>query len=110
MRNVALRTQLFWIVMEVPYFVSVHFSRHKIGVEHFVKTNRDDMGGEPEADRNTLVTHGMLINAEALINMARKRLCHKSHSKTIESMHAIQSAINEDDPCLASRLVPMYLS
>ena len=40
-----IRTQMFWIEMEdIPTFVSVHLVRHKIGVEHFVKSNRLDRG------------------------------------------------------------------
>ena len=41
-----IRTQMFWIeVLGIPSFASVHFVRHKIGVEHFVSTNREDRGG-----------------------------------------------------------------
>ena len=38
-----MRTQLFWIEMKmIPTFVSVHLTRHKVGTEHWVQTNRDD--------------------------------------------------------------------
>ena len=32
-------------ITDLPYWVSVHLVRHKIGVEHFVKTQRSDRGG-----------------------------------------------------------------
>jgi hypothetical protein len=48
----------------------------------------------------------MLINAQALINMARKRLCNKSHIATIEVMKEIKKQVNYRDPELADRLVP----
>ena len=44
---------------------SVHFVRHKIGVEHFVKTNREDRGGmgDEQINRLTPVNHAMLIHS-----------------------------------------------
>ena len=102
-----IRTQIFWIRMfDIPSFVSVHFVRHKIGVEHFVQTNREDRGGEPDAGRWSLVNHGMLINAQALIQIARKRLCNQSHTETIKTMLNIKTAIAEVDPFLCGFLVP----
>lgn len=100
------RTQMFWVEMsDIPTFVSVHFVRHKIGVEHFVKSNRDDRGGNGKEDRNTPVNHAMLINAEALITMARKRLCKKAHQKTVEVMEAIRQAVGDEDLELYKRMV-----
>jgi len=91
------RTQLYWIEMiGIPSFVSTHFVRHKIGVEHFVQTNRDDRGADTVADRNTPVNHAMLINAQALINMARKRLCFNTHQKTRKAMVAIKKAVEPE--------------
>lgn len=101
-----MRTQLFWVEMiDVPTFVSVHFVRHKIGVEHFVMSNRDDRGGDEEVNRWTPVNHGMLLNAQALINMARKRLCRKSHDITRKVMIAIGNAITELDSDLGKYMV-----
>lgn len=103
------RTQLFWLEMQgIPSFVSVHFVRHKIGVEHFVMSNRDDRGGGEagEVTRLSPVNHGMLINAQALINMARKRLCGKAHIETQRVMLSILNAMRETDPALARCLVP----
>jgi hypothetical protein len=100
------RTQIFWIVMEgIPTFVSVHLVRHKIGVEHFVESNRDDRGGV-EADRMTPVNHGMLINAVALMAMARKRLCFQAHPKTVAVMRRVRAAIQAVDPDLAEQMRP----
>jgi len=97
-----IRTQLFWVEMVgIPTFVSVHLVRHKIGVEHFVRSHRDDRGGTGTEDRNTPVDHAMLINAQALISMARKRLCMKAHTQTREVMWSIKSAVAEVDEDLA---------
>lgn len=102
-----IRTQLFWIEMrDIPSFVSVHFVRHKVGVEHFVKSLRDDRCGEGNEDRNSPVDHCMLINAQALINMARKRLCTKAHEQTRLVMIKIRLAIKDVDLALSDRMVP----
>ena len=102
-----IRTQVFWIVMEnIPTFVSVHLVRHKFGVEHFVKSNRPDRGGDAEANRNTPVTHAMFINAQALINMARTRLCNKASKETQMTMSLIRDEISAKDAALAKALVP----
>ena len=101
-----MRTQLFWIEMlDIPTFVSVHLVRHKIGVEHFVMSNRDDRGGDDRVDRLSPVNHAMLINAQSLVNLARKRLCSKSHVETMRVMEAIRTAIAGVDPDLAACLI-----
>lgn len=101
-----IRTQMYWIEMlNIPSFVSVHLVRHKLGVEHFVKSLRDDRGGTGVEDRNTPVNHAMLINAQALIYMARKRLCSKAHIETQKVMHDIRDAIDAVDPDLAKAMV-----
>lgn len=102
-----IRTQLFKItMMNIPTFVSVHLVRHNVGVTHFVKTNRDDRGGSDKVDRLTPVTHGMIINAQSLINMARKRLCLKSHPSTVFAMKQIRQAMQDVDRTLVLFMVP----
>ena len=102
-----LRTQIFWVEMiGVASFISVHFVRHKVGVEHFVESNRDDRGGTDNVDRNTPVNHGMLVNAQALINMAKKRLCLKAHVEAVKAMQMIVEGVRKVDPDLAMFMVP----
>ena len=102
-----IRTQLFLIEMkDIPTFVSVHFVRHNVGIIHFVKSNRIDRGGDTVVDRLTPVNHMMIANAQAIINMARKRLCSKSHIDTQEVMSIIVNKIDEVDHDLACCLVP----
>lgn len=106
-----MRTQLFKISMfGLPTFVSTHFMRHPIGVvAHFGKTLRDDRGGPDDANRWTPTNHGMICNAQALINMARKRLCFKSHHATVRQMRMIRDGVMAVDPDLAYRMVPECL-
>ena len=102
-----IRTQMFAIEMKgIPTFVSVHLVRHKIGVEHFVKSNRPDRGGDGAADRNTPVNHLMVLNAMALISMARKRLCFKSSEETRLVMEAIKGELYKVDKELSFCMMP----
>ena len=90
-----LRCALFWVEMyNIPTFVSVHLVRHKIGVEHFVKSNREDRPGYTgDAGRMQPVNHAMLINAQSLIALARKRLCGKAHPMTTAVVQMIKEKV-----------------
>jgi hypothetical protein len=102
-----IRTQMFKVNMVgIPTFVSAHFVRHKIGVEHFVKSNREDRKGDGEANRLTSVNHLFHANAQALINMARKRLCFMAHRTAREVMAHIRQGVSEHDLPLAHAMVP----
>lgn len=102
-----VRSQMFTIKMEgIPSFVSVHLVRHNVGVQHFVQTMRSDRGAVEIANRNTPVNHTMIANAQALINMARKRLCYKASDETREVFNLIVDAIARVDEDLPKFLEP----
>ena len=106
-----IRTQIFKVsMMEIPTFVSTHFVRHSVGIlSHFCKTQRDDRIGETEGtahDRWTPTNHGILCNAQALINIARKRLCNTSHISTRAVMYMLRDAVRKVDEDLAKRMIP----
>lgn len=95
-RHSPIRTLMFTIAMDVPYWVSVHFVRHKIGVEHYVKSQRNDRQDEydrNDAPQSQIVHHVMDINAPALMNMAEMRLCKKAAPETRECMGEICDAV-----------------
>ena len=104
-----LRSQLFWVNMEGIFsFVSTHLVRHSaVGQSHFVMSNREDRGGagDTEVNRLSLVNHRMLLNAQHLIDMSRKRLCFKASKETREVMLAIKEAIVQEDHDLATYMV-----
>jgi len=101
-------TQLFVVLMRnIPIFSSTHFARHKVGVEHYVQSCREDRtNANKDVNRNTLVDHVMVINAQSLINMARKRLCYKASKKTRQIMEQIVDKMYYYDPDLWKFLVP----
>jgi len=100
-RHSPIRTQIFWVDMQdIPTFVSTHLVRHKIGVEHFVGSNRPDLGGDENADRWTPINHSMLINADSLINMASSRLCNKCSYQTRSVLRMIRRRVGLVDDAL----------
>ena len=104
-----IRELWFGIKMEIPYWVSVHFVRHHIGVNHYVQTQRTDRTG---VDRNELpqgqmVSHIMSVNAQELIFMAHKRLCKQASKETREVMKEICNKVIEVAPYMKDVLVPL---
>ena len=104
------RTQMFWVsMMDIPSFVSVHFVRHAaVGQQHFVRSNRTDRGGEGNdaVTRNSPVNHRMILNAQHLIDMSRKRLCYQASPETRDIMYLIRAEMKDLDPELRQYMVP----
>lgn len=104
-----IRTLPFTIQMIVPYYVSTHFVRHKLGVEHYVSTQRNDRQSaydRAHAPQSMLVMHIMDINAQALMNMAQMRLCGKADYVTRETMNAVCDAVTKTNPEFGPFLMP----
>lgn len=104
-----IRELTFGIKMTIPYWVSVHFTRHHVGVNHYVQTQRTDRTG---VDRHSLpqgemVSHIMSINAQSLINIAHKRLCKQASPETREVMQEIVKQVIKVAPYLKDVLVPL---
>lgn len=103
-----IRTQLFKVKMySIPTKTSVHLVRHSaVGQLHFVKTARKDrtMYHDTDVNRLTPVNHMMILNAQHLIDMARKRLCGMSEIQTTHVMQSIKNAVHLVDPALARHM------
>lgn len=99
-----VRELRFGIRMEVPYYVSVHFVRHHIGVNHYVSTQRDDrVFRDEEITRANLpqgqtVSHIMSINTQELMFMSRKRLCQQAEETTRAVMKKIVDEVYKINP------------
>ena len=113
-------------------WVTVHLVRHHEGCEKFVHTQRQDISDEIEkitrSMMNVLHDVGMLrdgwkerdymfqgegndmdmtCNAQAFINISRKRLCIGCASKeTRQAWELVIEYLKEVDPILASKCVP----
>lgn len=97
-----------WKWLDLLSWVSVHFVRHKIGIEHWVRTQRTDRTG---VDRNqelqsALVEHECEANAQAIINISRKRLCNGASPETRNAWKEFLNILKDTQPELVSACVP----
>lgn len=98
-----IRCLWYWVQFsEVPQRVVNHLTRHKHGVEWFVATSRPDRVAEQPDARDM----ACMINAQALINISRKRLCNKAWPETREVWFMVRDAMNLGDPDMAAAMVP----
>lgn len=96
-----------WKWADLPYWVSVHMVRHKIGIEHFVKTQRSDRTNicRDELPQGALVSHECEADAQALINISRKRLCSCASPETRKAWTLVKKKVAETEPELAACMV-----
>ncbi|MFH0922373.1 MAG: thymidylate synthase ThyX [Fibrobacterota bacterium] len=89
-------------------WVSVHFVRHKIGVEHWVRSQRTDRTGvdRDTLPQSTLVEHEIMADAQAIINISRKRLCNQASKETRAAWQAAIEVFREKEPELYAACVP----
>ena len=102
------KIHLAWKWQGLKSWVSVHITRHKIGIDHFVSTQRTDRTGtnrdlEPQS---SLVNHEVDANAQAVITISRKRLCTGASPETREAWKAFLTELKEIEPELARCCVP----
>lgn len=97
-------------IEKVRQWVSVHLVRHHIGVEKFVRTQREDRTTlevpRDELPQGSLNDMEMTCNAQALINISRKRLCYLSSKETRKAWRSVVKEIGKQDPVLAEKCVP----
>lgn len=104
-----IRELWFGFRLEIPYWVSVHFVRHHIGVNHYVQSQRNDRQDKydrTEARQDEIVSHILSVNAQELIQMSHKRLCNQASPETREVMKMMVEAVLEVCPEFKSVLVP----
>ena len=104
-----------WSWGNIRQWVTAHLVRHHEGCEKFVHSQRgdrrkilDDYGVETRDDlpQGALNDMDMTANAQALINISRKRLCNCASKETREAWLKVKEAIAEIDPVMASKMVP----
>lgn len=101
-----------WTWTQIQQWITTHLVRHHEGCEKFVHTQRVDRNSALQGlDRDDL-PQGLLndmdmsANAQALINISRKRLCSCASKETREAWQQVKEAIREIDPIMASKMVP----
>ncbi len=97
-----------WKWVDLPYWVSTHFVRHKVGIEHWVSTQREDRTGiaRDSLKQTDLVWHECEANAQAMINISRKRLCANAAVETRKAWLLVLDNLYKLEPELYSCCVP----
>lgn len=101
------RLKFYWRWHNLKSWVSVHIVRHKYGIEHWVSTQRTDRTGvnRDNSPQGTLINHACEANAQALINISRKRLCNCASKETRDAWQLVKDKIAEVEPELANSMV-----
>lgn len=97
-----------WLWQGIKSWISVHFVRHKYGIEHFVSSQREDRTGidRDSKRQDSLVNHKCNANAQAIIYISRKRLCKKAHPETREAWREFLYDLYKHEPELVDCCVP----
>ena len=97
-----------WKWTGLKSWISVHFVRHKYGIEHWVSTQRSDRTGVDRDKRpqDTPVSHQCDANAQALIFISRRRLCSQADKETREAWQEVKREISRREPVLGEVMVP----
>lgn len=96
-----------WKWTGIKSWVSVHFVRHWLGILHWVTTQRTDRTGvdRDNSPQNVGIDHECEANAQALINISRKRLCTQASEDTRKAWKEVKDEVKKHDPILASVMV-----
>ena len=96
-------------IHDVPTWVSTHLVRHHVGIQPYVRSQRNDR--QHDYDRNaarqdTPVDMIVDVNAEALQTLANKRLCNLAAAETREVVREMCRLAVEHTPEMLDVLVP----
>lgn len=95
-----------WKWTNLKSWISVHFVRHKFGIEHWVKSQRPDRTGSrnnrDEVPQGTLIDHECEANTQAIINISRKRLCNMAMPETRQAWKKFLESMKDKEPELYS--------
>lgn len=104
-----------WSWSSIKQWVTVHLVRHFIGCQKFVHSQRGDrrkllddynVNSRDELPQGALNDMDMTANAQAIINISRKRLCSCASKETREAWQQVINEIRKVDSVLADKCVP----
>ena len=98
-----------FLLEDIPSWVSVHLVRH-IHAQPYVKSQRNDRQADydrTKAPQDAPVTMIWDMNAEELMAIANKRLCHQASKETRNVVEAMCSLVEEVCLEFHGLLVPM---
>ena len=95
---------------DIKQWVTVHLVRHWLGFIPFVHSQREDRRKldvpRDELPQGALNDMDFSVNAQAMINISRKRLCNKASPDTKDAWQKVVKAVGEIDPIMAEKCVP----
>ena len=104
-----------WTWSLIQQWVTTHLVRHHEGCEKFVHSQRVDRNpalaglSRDDLPQGLLNDMDMTANAQALINISRKRLCSCASKETRDAWKQVIEEIRKIDPVLADKCVPECL-
>ena len=98
-------------IKDIPYWLHVELVRHHVGIEKYVKSQRDDRNNNdiPRAEKpqGALVNMIIDLNSETLLTLMNKRLCGAATKEMQELMLMIRKEVIKTNPEFEEFLVPM---
>lgn len=104
------RLRFSFTLTELPYYISVHFVRHHIGIEKYVRSQRNDRQNEydrTKAPQDAPVDMIMDFNGESLLEFFNKRLCHCAALETRKIVELMAMLVKEECPEFRDFIEPM---
>lgn len=106
-----IRDKMFVInIYGVESWLATHFVRHHEGYTPYVSTQREDRieyeGSRDDRKQGELVNMRITLNAQAVINVSRKRLCSQAHIKAQQLWNKVLEEIKKIDEPLYNNCVP----
>lgn len=104
-----------WTWSDIMQWVTTHLVRHHEGCEKFVHSQRGDrraildeynVSSRNELPQGATNDMDMAANAQALINISRKRLCNCASKETREAWKQVKEEVRKVDPVMADKMVP----
>lgn len=100
-----------FLLKDIPYWLHTELVRHHVGVQFFVRSQRDDRAQNevPRAEKpqGALVNMIMDINAESLCILMNKRLCGCATKEMQSLMYDIRAKVLDTNIEFDEFLVPM---
>lgn len=95
-------------IKRIKSWIATHLVRHHIGIEKFVSTLRDDRTNSDRDNKRQakLINMDISLNAQALLNISRVRLCNMAHRETRNVWKEVVKEIGKIEPIIASKCVP----
>lgn len=104
------RLRFSFTLRNLPYYISVHFVRHHVGIEKYVRSQRNDRQDKydrTKAPQDAPVDMIMDFNGESLMEFFNKRLCGAAAVETRQVTELMKSLVREECPEFYFFIEPM---